>query len=220
VTPKDAAHRRWIPCRLVTDEERPHERQDIEVANLREHVLENRAERLRDALIILKAHAVAGRPSEDKARLGSFETWDEVVRGAVWFATGLDCLVAQHEADEESPQRAADLALLEGWLEADPQGEGLCVPEAISMAMCAPDGITKATSHTTRYPKLYAALHLFPDREGQPNAKTIAYRIRAIKLQPIDNKRFVSKGQDHFHRQRWAVEDRGLAIRVEDLMLP
>jgi hypothetical protein len=138
LSPFKDAYRRWIPCYLVTNEEMPHLRADIEVADLCDHVLKRRGELLRDTLIILKAHALAGRPTEGKARLGSYEDWDPIVRGAVWFATGLDCLEPQHKADRESPQRVAERALMSGWMELDPNGNGKTIEDAIEMARQAP----------------------------------------------------------------------------------
>jgi hypothetical protein len=201
VSPYRDAYRRWIPCNLITQEEHPHERDDIEIRNMRAHILARRGELLRDALIILTAHALAGRPSEDGARLGSFEEWDEVVRGAVWFATGLDCLVPQREAAGRTYDRAKDLALLAGWRELDPEGKGKTVNEAIQVARTE-----AANTGAAKYPQLREAVYEFLGQDGQPDPKKISYRLRAIKMKVLEGYRFEERGEDHFHRKLWAVK--------------
>ena len=71
VSPYKDAYRRWVPCRLNTPLESPHERNDLTVANLRQFAREHRPQLLADALTILRAHALAGRPVNWTAPLGS-----------------------------------------------------------------------------------------------------------------------------------------------------
>src|SRR5262249_40524391 len=87
LAPKGDAYRRWLPCSLQTDLENPHERSDLEIADLRQHAAQNRGKLLRDALVILRSHALDGRRTGWPAPLGSFEEWDRIVHGAVWYAT-------------------------------------------------------------------------------------------------------------------------------------
>ena len=128
VSPMGDADRRWLPCNLVTSLDRPHERDDIQTADLREHVLNNRGDILRETCIILKAHAIAGRPramtwdGKPSPPLGSFEEWDTIVRGAVWYATKADCLHTQRKTSDEMPSRVNKVLFLEGWKEIDPDG--------------------------------------------------------------------------------------------------
>ena len=80
VSPSKDAYRRWLPCNLRMDLESPHERNDIEEQDLLGSIHDRRPELLRNALIILKAHAIAGHPREAWPRIGSFEEWDVIVR--------------------------------------------------------------------------------------------------------------------------------------------
>lgn len=77
------------------------------------HVLTNRPALLRDALIILREHCVAGRPSSKRA-LPSFEAWARVVADAVWWASGTD---PQRARPPESASGDTDAALrvVLGW---------------------------------------------------------------------------------------------------------
>ena len=86
LAPARDAHRRWLICNIVTELEHPEERK-VEREDLLDQVHKHRATLLRDALIVLKAHALAGYPKGDWAPLGSFYKWDKIVRGAVWYAT-------------------------------------------------------------------------------------------------------------------------------------
>ena len=115
ISPGKDAHRRWLCCNIVTPLEHPEEREDLEIENIINYIKEHRGELLRACLVILQAHALAGYPNNWKARLGSFEEWDRLVRGAVWFATGWDCNTTRKAAAAESPEYLRKLALLDAW---------------------------------------------------------------------------------------------------------
>ncbi len=195
VSPSKDAYRRWLPCNLQTDLESPHERDDIKEGNLRGHIRDNRLELLNDALVVLKAYAIAGRPKGRWATLGSFEDWDKAVRGAVWFATGDDCLATQRAAAEESQDRQDKLALLEGWRELLRERDGgLTVQEALQEVADYPD----------HYSMLRSVL-LRMSRDGKmPTPQQIGIRIAAMKSQPIGGLRFRKCG-DKNHAVLWMV---------------
>ena len=92
-------------------------------ADLLEYVREHRAELVRAALAILRAHAVAGRPRTG-GRRSDLRAMGPGRRGAVWFATGRDCNTTRRKAAEESPDRQNKLALLEAWGELPNGGPG------------------------------------------------------------------------------------------------
>jgi putative DNA primase/helicase len=198
VSPSRDAFRRWLPCNLTTPLESPHERDDIEVGNLRQHVAECRAKLIGDALVILKAHALAGHPNGGWAPLGSFEAWDRIVRGAVHFATGNDCLHTQRQGAAESPERLDKLALLEGWSqlpEGGSDGKGVTVEDAIQTALDNP----------VVYSMLHSALmRMKSAKEKIPSAKTIGYRIRGMDRQNVGGFRFELCGKEN-HSRLWRV---------------
>jgi hypothetical protein len=139
VSPYKDAYRRWLPCRIETPLESPHERDDLDIADLRQHAKEHRGALLADALTILRGHALEGRPVGWRAPLGSFEQWDQLVRGAVWYATGTDCLETQRKATVEAPERLQRIALLQGWSELpDGQTAGHTLKEAVELATDRP----------------------------------------------------------------------------------
>lgn len=197
VSPAKDADRRWLPCNLKTTLEKPYEREDIRQTNLRQHVLERRGELVAAALVILKAHALAGR---SKGSLGSYEEWDSIVRGAVMFATGMDCLVTQRRGANEKPERLDKAALLLGWREIDPEGEGKTVEEAISLA----DEV-RLGEGGIKYPTLRSALINLSRDNKLPSVRTVSYRLRAIKDTPIDKMRFETCGENRNHQKLWRV---------------
>lgn len=195
ISPGKDAHRRWLPCNLFTELERPEEREDIVVKDLKAHVLANRAELVRDALTILRAHAGAKRPGGDWAALGSFEEWDTVVRGAVWFATGRDCNATRRKAADDAPARQAKLALLIGWTE---------LPEGTKLGITA----AKAVELAEKTPELYATLRnalLHFGKDGKlASSRAVGTILRGMKGNLMDGLRFVEAEKEH-GAVRWKV---------------
>jgi len=195
VGPSRDAYRRWLICNLLTLLEAPHERDDIKEGNLRSHIRRHRLELLLDVLLILRAHAIAGRPRGAWAALGSFEDWDHAVRGAVWFATGNDCLTTQRAAAEESPDRQDKLALLEGWKE---------LPGGSDRGLTVEDALRLVTEDPARYAMLHAVLSRISKDGKMATPKQIGNRIRAMKSQPVGGLRFQKYGESN-HTVLWRV---------------
>ena len=103
VSPSRDAYRRWLPSHLRTDLESPTNASTFEDRDLLTTVRTSRPDLLRDVLIILKAHAIAGHPRGEWAPVGSFEEWDQIIHGAVWYATDEDCLTTQRHAAANRP---------------------------------------------------------------------------------------------------------------------
>jgi hypothetical protein len=195
VSPTGDADRRWLPIDLVTNEENPHERSDIEQKDLRGFVLKHRAELLRDCYLISKAHALEGRPTGDWGALGTYEEWDPIVRGAVWYATGVDCLTTQRKRAKEMPDLINKTALLEGWKQLDPAGDGKTVQEALEAV----------DSDPVRYATLKSAF-LSVSKDGKlPSVYRIGYKLRAMKKTPICRMRFEKCGETRNGAVVWKV---------------
>jgi hypothetical protein len=185
ISPGKDAHRRWLPCNLVTNLERPEERDDLQIEDLRSYLLEHRGELVRDALTILRAHALEKRPKGGWAPLGSFENWDRVVRGAVWYATGRDCCATRRTAADEAPARLAKIALLEGWLEL-PGGKAT-----------ATKAIEEVTSKPGSFQILRNALMHYGKDGKLPTARSLGNIIRGMKGSLVEKMKFVEAGTEH-----------------------
>jgi hypothetical protein len=196
VHPFKDAYRRWLPCNLVTTVENPHERGDITEKDLRAYVRLHRVELLRDALTILKAHALAGRPTGDWAPLGSYEEWDRIIRGAVWFASKNDCLTTQRKATVESPERQERLALLEGWAE---------LPEGTGKGHTADEAIEMATGDPKKYGTLNAALMRLSRDNKPPTRKQVGRALLGLYRMPVGNMRIEKNGETRDHATIWRI---------------
>jgi hypothetical protein len=195
ISPATDSYRRWLVCNLATPLESPHERTDLRQTNLKAWAIEHRAEPLQHALTILRAHALAGRPTGDWGPLGSYEEWDRTVRGAVWMATGNDCLTTQRQAAQEMPGRAEKLALLEGWSELPGGTEnGLTVDEAMALV----------DSQPTMYPMLHSAFMRMARDGKTPTIRQIGNKIRAMCGQNIGGHKFAKCGEKA-HYAIWRV---------------
>jgi Bifunctional DNA primase/polymerase, N-terminal len=200
ISPGRDAYRRWLVCNLITELERPEERRGLTIVDLLAYTRKHRAELVRAALVILKAHAVAEHPTGDWAPLGSFEQWDRVVRGAVWFATGRDCNATRRTAADSAPERSNKLALLEAWRELPGGGEdggGVTSEKAIRWAF----GTPKADPEK---PDLGDVLSRF-SRDGKTvTARTLGNVIRGMKGQNISGLSFRSDAESN-HSALWRV---------------
>jgi len=197
--PVKDAYRRWLVCNLVTEEERLEERSDITIRDLRSYIRQNRAQLVRDALTILKAHALAGRPAGDWAPLGSYELWDQIVRGAVHFATGLDCYSTCRAAAKDSESRLSKLALLEAWRslpDGREDGRGLTATRGVELA--------NDQARLSQY-DLIRSVVMSMSKDGKPaNARTLGNTIRGMKGAVYDRMKFVQSGLEH-HATLWKV---------------
>jgi hypothetical protein len=203
ISPGKDAHRRWLVCNLVSPLERPEERRDIEIEDLRSYLLERRGETICAALTILRAHALAGRPRGDWAPLGTFEEWDRVIRGAVWYATGRDCCATRRRIADESPDRMAKVALLDGWREL-PGGGGVDTDGGITTADALELVVEgqKTAGPSKRYTTLRNALLHFGTKGEAASVRRLGNLLRGLKGNVIAGKMFVEGGKDG-HSVKW-----------------
>ncbi len=81
--------RRVVPIDLDAQLEHPEDRADFAHPDLLAWVRSQREALVVAGLTILRAYHVAGRPRHGGARIGSFELWDDLIRGAtVWCDIG------------------------------------------------------------------------------------------------------------------------------------
>jgi hypothetical protein len=201
---------RWLPSNLVTTLEYPYERDDLDDEDLKGSTLKRRPELVRAALIILRAHTQAGQPTGTRdngkrwAPLGSFESWDRIVRGAIHFTTGNDCLTTQRKAAEFQPDRSDKAALLTGWLEIDPNRQGMTIEEVLEQVRTDMER-EKKNSTPPSWPTLKGALLAISRDSKLPSVDQVKYKIRSMRKTPINKMRFEwdEKTRDNF--KRWKV---------------
>ena len=89
---RDDLGRRAAIINLVTEHEHPEERVNFRIPNLNSHVQDNQLDYYRCVLIVLSAYINAGEPKHVLPPHGSFEDWDDLIRGAIYWVSGLDVL--------------------------------------------------------------------------------------------------------------------------------
>ena len=182
---KGDAIRRVVACRLETREERPEERRDFTIrGDLLQHVQELRTPLVTAALTILRAHAVAGRPDPGLVPLGSYESWCEVIRNAVYWATDIDPCGTREKLRESDPEASVRLAVMEGWAELPGGQSGTSAAEVLKLLKANAGG---------PYQKLYDALLEWGQRGELPSAHSLGRRLSALKGQPINGRCLVGK---------------------------
>jgi len=78
--------RRVVPIDLDAKMETPEDRSNFAFPDLRSHVRQTRGELVTAGLTLLRAFLLAGAPRHLGARMGSYESWDDLVRSAVIWA--------------------------------------------------------------------------------------------------------------------------------------
>ena len=112
--------RRVLPIDLDAQQEHPEDRPESTFTHpdLLDWTRQHRPQLVADALTVLRAYHVAERPKHGGARKGSFEAWDDLVRGAcVWVGLGDPCAGTERVRREDDSDLSALGAALEAWRE-------------------------------------------------------------------------------------------------------
>lgn len=207
LSPGKDAFRRWLVSNIISKDENPEERTDLKLKYFLEYVGDHRTELLADALIILKAHALAGRPIGDWGLLGSFEAWDPIVRGAVWWVTNQDCCTTRKAAAQESPERQNKVALLEAWRNLPGGGAGdviTGVTAEAALELATPNYSTTPVK-PAKHPDLTAALLRFYPNGKLPSPAELGRLLRSMKECKFNGMHFAVYNTFR-HTTLWYVE--------------
>lgn len=113
VQPKGDTSKRVIPITMNCNSERPEDRTGFKYKDLSGHALKNRRSLVTDALTIVRAYHIAGRPDTGLV-MGGFEDWVRVVASAVhWIGIG-NPLAAAREARKDDEDVDRIVRLLDG----------------------------------------------------------------------------------------------------------
>jgi len=188
--------RRVIPCRLVTMEEKPEEREGFRYPDLLGHVKANRGQYLAAALTILRGYYIAGMPGKIKP-LGSYESWTKLIAGSVLWATGLDPMASRNLIAAEDVDTQRRRALFEGLGELPRMRSGMTASE-IRNAVIAGDA-----------PTLREALLEFSRDNDIPTPRTIGTQLRSLKDRVITigdtSQRLTSHEDSHAKIAKWVL---------------
>lgn len=200
--------RRVVVVRLKSRHARPESRDDFHHPDILAHVAEHRARYLGDALLILRAHILAGRPAQRAGAMGSFEAWSRVVRGAVEWATGLDPLAPRLEiGDTADETRTAGRALLTLWDAIDPAGDGVRASQIERwLAVGPPDDLARV-----EFRAAIESLAATPPRGRDLSAHAIGKALQRVRDAWIGSERIVAnedrRGFLLWRLERWIDPD-------------
>lgn len=188
--------RRVLPIRLQSPLEAPEDRGGFVHADLLAWVHENRPRLAVDALTILRAYIVAGRPSQSGSEWGSFEAWTQTIRGALVWCGVADPLPTRATATENDDSRNLLGMLITGIEEADPSREGLTTKEIERLTTHRPDDVPLC-------PVLVEAVaEICGDRF---NAKKFGRRLRGYVGRAWEGRKIASE-PGHNNVKRWKVK--------------
>jgi hypothetical protein len=192
--------RRICHIRLESPEERPEERKDFKRPNLLMWVGERRAELLVDALTIMRAYFVDGRPDMSLPAWGSFEGWSRIVRSAVVWCEmpdpGETRLLLRDRADVIAEGM---VALMFAWEQMDAERKGLTAAEVVHQVFAKPE--RNGAALPEHFVEMRDAIESLV---GRGDARALGYKLRSYRRRLFQGKFF-----DHVAHQhktiRWAV---------------
>jgi hypothetical protein len=184
--------RRVIPCDIDPACERPEER-TFAVKHLEQHVVSEWRTYAAAALVVLRAHAVAGWPSHGGAPLGSFEEWDERVRAAlIWCGKADPCEGRVRVHDEGDEDVAVHRDVVREWARVYSDSE-----VTLAEVLQAAEGDVALRS------AMEAFTHASPRRPL--DGRSLGYAMRATKGRVSEGSRFVTVGATG-GSTRWKLE--------------
>lgn len=200
--------RRLIVCRLKPDTEFPEERDGFDFPDLPAHVREHRPQLLAAALTILRGYIAAGSPPQPGGRMGSFEKWAGLVRGAIVWAGIGDPLAGRAEIKDNDPNRAKLAGMVAALRDIGTAEDGITARE-IAETLLAPDEAGKYTAAR----ETLAELGLM--RGGAVDPRRLAAALRQLRGrlvslasesegEPPTSYRIESK-VGHNKTQRWSL---------------
>jgi putative DNA primase/helicase len=189
--------RRALGCRLEPDVEQPETRTGFRTPDLLGHVRVHRARYLSAVLTLLRAYAVAGRPSVEARPMGSYGAWCRVVRDSLVWAGAADPAVTQDALRESADVERDELRdLLTAWREM--LGErAVTVRELLDTAQTGRVGVgpeqrpgskfvpQRSEANRERGSALLDALRGVTPNGAEPTTHTIGNRLRTMRGQIV-----------------------------------
>ncbi len=198
--------RRTIHCRMVSDVEKPENRDDFKHPHLLRYCRQERTKLIGAALTILKDFYKAGAPDQKLRTMGSFESWSEVVRNSMVWAGFVDPAESRSTLSAtDSKNDAFGMLLAE-------DGLPFIIAKAGQDIKDGQRGITAGKLVTalemtppTEYAELREALSILVGPRLSP--RTIGRALSRLRDRVKDGRRLRSISV-HNHNNAWVVEDK------------
>ena len=210
---RDDTRRRICAIRLLSDDERPEERTDFKY-DLEQYTTENRGQLVATALTMLRGWIRSGKRAAELPEWGgtwgSFNGWDEVVRGAIVYAGLPDPIGAKATKDASAKAGTGLRELIEGLEEATKElgQNGEVRATQILDALTENDEWRRADKTVAiRFKNLRAAFSMLVPKLPQghlPNQYQIGTLLGRFKGKPIYGRRIMVRELDG--NNFWRVE--------------
>jgi putative DNA primase/helicase len=190
------------------------ERPPFELPELLRHASERRAELLRHALVILRAHVAAGRPAAGSVH-ARFPEWSRAVAAPIAWCSGHDPVAAKPPASTSRDGEAAR-SLVVAWRFAL-GAESVTVAVLLARAKNTSPGAA-GPRQTTAFVELAASL---AELAGAPDLARVTARSVGRHLARVTGKPFVLRGGDvatlRASENRDGIKVYGLDVRAPDV---
>lgn len=189
--------RRVLPIRLDSPEECPEDRTDFAHPDLLGWTRENRATLVTAALTILRGYFVANRPKQPDGQFGSFESWSDVIRGAIVWAGMADPMTTRETAREDDQSAGIVRALIGGLIEIDEDGNGLTCGE-----------IAKRLNndlHAEKWPTMREVVAEVATKGGRADAQRMGYVMRKYRGRVAGGFK-ITDFMGHAKTKRWTAK--------------
>ena len=191
---------RIVPCNLDPKVERPEEREFER--NLYDWIPAHRPRLIREALTVLRAYVVAGRPKQAIKNFARFEDWSGLVRSALVWLVEADPLTGREAIEDGDPIRVKLRALLMAW-----HATFKSAPATSREAVCRANETERDEEGTERpcYPIMREALEEhFTDKSGRANSRYLGEFLKKYAGRVEIGARFDANGISH-HAVNWRV---------------
>lgn len=190
---------RLIHCRIRPDTPNP-EARTFKIKDIVNYCQENRISYLKDALTILRAYHLAGRPCVTDSKIGRFVAWSDLIRSAVVWALGADFDPALSQKAFKAEDEAASQkhALIHG-LQLIPEAMG---PKGVTATQILKyiDGDTSGY-----YEVLTDALKEWGNNRGElPGSKLLGTKLRTIRHEVIGDY-YLTSQKDRSRVAHWRL---------------
>lgn len=206
---KNDIMRRIIPIRLESPEERPEERTNFKHPDLLGWVTKNRKKLLASALVILRAHALAGRPQNSIGAYGSFEAWSTHIRAAVvWLG-----LPDPHDGRLEIAKRVdTDRGFILGMIEIlevlTKERKGITAAEMIVLAERGEQDKRSSMPGVSDGPNVVLANLLSTiakNNKPLPDARSLGVKLDKISGRVVSGRRVIARPEYNRTGKLWTV---------------
>jgi hypothetical protein len=185
---------RVIQCNLDPQCERPEERRFT--INLFDHIPNHRGQLVVDAITILRAYHVAGRPDQGIKMFGRFEDWSNLVRSALVWVGESDPCISRQRVEDSDPVRTALKNILSIWYDTF-AGRPMQISQVVKEA--------EMTADQGNDDLLTALADFAGDGKGRVSSRSLGRRLNSFVGRVEGGLKFWKGNKGHGGNFSWSV---------------